>query len=94
MRLRRKMIDHIAKTVTDRLLDQGLLTVDGTRETIMAEVTRLITDDLMVEDRLNDEVKELLRAHSAAMERDNVDYARLFALVKRQLVKERGLTLC
>jgi len=93
MRLRRKMIDHVAKTVTDRLLDQGLLTVNGERQTVMAEVTRLITDDLMVEDRLNDEVKELLRAHSAEMERGNVDYARLFAMVKRQLVRERGLIL-
>lgn len=93
MRLRKKMIDHIAKTVTDRLLDQGLLRVEGTRETVAAEVARLITDDLLVEDRLNEEVKELLRAHSAAMERDNVDYARLFAMVKRQLVKERGLIL-
>jgi len=93
MRLRKKMVDHVAKTVTDRLLEQRLLTVDGARETVMAEVGRLITDDLMVEDRLNEEVKELLRAHSTEMERGNVDYARMFAMVKRQLVKQRGLIL-
>jgi len=93
MRLRKKMVDHVAKTVTDRLLEQRLLTVDGARETVMAEVSRLITDDLMVEDRLNEEVKELLRAHSTEMERGNVDYARMFAMVKRQLVKQRGLIL-
>ena len=93
MRLRKKMIDHVARTVTDRLLDQGLLTVDGARDTVLAEVTRLITDDLMVEDRLNEEVKALLRAHSAEIERGNVDYARMFSMVKRQLVRERGLIL-
>jgi hypothetical protein len=93
MRLRKKMIDHVAKTVTDRLLEQALLTVDGAPETVMVEVTRLITDDLMVEDRLNDEVKELLRAYSTEIERGNVDYARMFAMVKRKLVKERGLIL-
>jgi len=93
MRLRKKMIDHIAKTVTDRLFDQELLTVDGTRETVMAEVSRLITADLMVEDRLNEEVKELLRAHTAEIERGNIDYARMFTMVKRQLVRERGLIL-
>ena len=60
MRLRKKIIDHVAKTVADRLFEQGLLTAGGARETIMAEVGRLITDDLMVEDRLNEEVKELL----------------------------------
>jgi hypothetical protein len=93
MRLRKKIIDHIAKIVTDRLLDQGLLTVDGARETIMTEVSRLITADLMVEDRLNEEVKELLRAHTAEIERGNIDYARMFTMVKRKLVQERGLIL-
>jgi uncharacterized protein len=93
MRLRKKMIDHIAKTVTDRLLDHGLLTVDGTRETVMTEASRLITADLMIEDRLNEEVKELLRAHTAEIERGNIDYARMFTMVKRKLVQERGLIL-
>ena len=93
MRLRKKMIDHVAKTVTDRLLEQELLTVEGARETVMAEVGRLITADLMVEDRLNEEVKELLRAHTAEIERGNIDYARMFTMVKRQLVRERGLIL-
>ena len=93
MRLRKKMIDHVAKTVAERLLEQGLLTVDGAHEMVMTEVSRLITDDLMVEDRLNEEVKQLLRAHSAEMERGNVDYARMFSMVKRQLVKQRGLIL-
>ena len=93
MRLRKKMIDHVAKTVTDRLLDQRLLTVDGPRETVIAEVSRLITADLMIEDRLNDEVKELLRAHTTEIERGNIDYARMFTMVKRKLVQERGLIL-
>ena len=93
MRLRKKMIDHVAKTVADRLFDQGLLAADRARETIMAEVGRLITDDLMVEDRLNEEVKELLRAYSTEIERGNVDYARMFSMVKRKLVQERGLIL-
>jgi hypothetical protein len=87
------MIDHVAKTVTDRLLDQQLLTVDGARETVMAEVNRLITADLMVEDRLNEEVKDLLRAHTVEIERGNIDYARMFTMVKRKLVQERGLIL-
>jgi len=93
MRLRKKIIDHVAKTVADRLFDQGLLSADGAREMVMAEVGRLITADLMVEDRLNEEVKELLRAHTAEIERGNVDYARMFSMVKRKLVQERGLIL-
>ncbi len=93
MRLRRKMIDYVAKTVTDNLFDEELLAIEDTPETLQAEIRRIITDDLLIEDRLNEEVKDILRAHTAEIDRGNIDYARMFAMVKRQLVKERGLIL-
>ena len=93
MRLHRKMIDYVAKTITDQLLAKRLVTLATPADTLTAEVRRLITEDLLVEDRLNEEVKEILRAHTVAMDRGNVDYARMFAMVKRQLAKERGLIL-
>lgn len=93
MRLRKKMIQHLAKTVAERLLDQGLVTVEGARDVLVVEINRLVTQDLLVEDQLNDEVKALLRAHTAEIERGNIDYARMFTMVKRKLVQERGLIL-
>lgn len=93
MRLRRKMIEYVAQTVTEALLERDLITLAIPVDTLTAEVRRLITDDLLVEDRLNDEVKQILQAHTSAIDRGNIDYSRMFAMVKRQLVKERGLIL-
>jgi len=93
MRLRKEMVDYIAKQITKNLLDKDLITLEVPAEKLTAELRRLITEDLLVEDRLNEEVKEILRAHAAEMDRSNIDYARMFAMVKRQLVKERGLIL-
>ena len=93
MRLRRKMIDYIAKMVTDRLLDEESLGVEGSTETLTAEIRRVITEDLLVEDNLNEEVKEILRSHMNEIDRGDIDYSRMFSMVKRQLVKERGLIL-
>jgi hypothetical protein len=93
MRLRKKMIDYAAKTVTEHLLAKGLVAAQIPADTLMAEVRRLITEDLLVEDRLNEEVKEILRAHTSAMDQGNIDYARMFTMVKKQLVRERGLIL-
>ena len=93
MRLRRKMIEYVAQTVTTALLERELITLDLPVETLTAEIRRLITDDLMVEDRLNDEVKKILQAHTSEIDRGNIDYSRMFAMVKKQLVKERGLIL-
>lgn len=93
MRLRRKMIDYVAQTITDNLLEKGLLTLEASADAVTAECRRLITEDLLVEDRLNDEVKEILSAHTSEIDRGNIDYSRMFSMVKRQLVKERGLIL-
>ncbi len=93
MRLRRKMIDYVVQTITDNLLEKGLITSDVTADTVAAEIRRLITEDLRVEDRLNDEVKEILNAHTNEIDRGNIDYSRMFTMVKRQLVRERGLIL-
>jgi hypothetical protein len=87
------MIEYIAQTVTDHLLEKQLVTLEIPAEALTAEVRRLITEDLLVEDRLNEEVKEILRAHTAAIDRGNIDYARMFAMVKKQLARERGLIL-
>jgi hypothetical protein len=93
MRLRKKLIDHIAKTVADSLVEKDLLALDVALEIVTAEISRLITTDLAVEDHLNEEVKAILRAHTQEIDRGNIDYARMFAMVKKQLVKERGLIL-
>jgi hypothetical protein len=87
------MIDYVAKVISDNLIEKDLLTVDSAPETLTAEIRRLVTEDLLIEDRLNEEVKEILRAHTTEIDRGNIDYARMFAMVKRQLVKERGLIL-
>jgi uncharacterized protein len=65
----------------------------GDREKVEELVREVITDDLQVEDRLNDEVKELLRAFSNEFSRGEADYQKMFTMVKRRLVQARGLIL-
>jgi hypothetical protein len=87
------MIDYVAQTITDNLLAKGLLTLETSADAVTAECRRLIMDDLLVEDRLNDEVKVILNAHTNEIDRGDIDYSRMFSMVKRQLVRERGLIL-
>jgi hypothetical protein len=87
------MIDYIAKTVTDHLLEEEMLGLEGSADDITNQIRRIITEDLLIEDRLNEEVKELLNAHQLEIDRGDVDYSRMFSMVKRQLVRERGLIL-
>ena len=52
-----------------------------------------ITEELMREDKLNEEVREVLVQHSSEMQRSNITYTEMFKMVKRKLAKEKGIIL-
>jgi hypothetical protein len=52
-------------------------------------ITNIITDELMVEDRLNDEVRDLLEQYSDYMRREGVSYSDMFRRIKNQLITQR-----
>jgi uncharacterized protein len=93
MRLRREMIQYLAQAIARDLCDKRCIQLLGDREKVAELMREVITEDLQVEDRLNDEVKELLRAFSNEFSRGEADYHKMFTMVKRKLVQERGLIL-
>jgi hypothetical protein len=93
MRLRREMIQYLAQAMTRDLIDKGFIQVLGDRARVEELLREAITEELQIEDRLNDEVKDLLRAFSNEFSRGEADYHKMFTMVKRKLVQERGLIL-
>jgi hypothetical protein len=92
MKLRRELIDRIAHRMAGVLRDENL--VAGLEEpALAARIAQAVTDDLMVEDRLNEEVRELLRRHMDQIDRANVEYHEMFKTLKAKLVRERKLIL-
>ena len=60
---------------------------------VVEAIGRVITEELMVEDRLNEEVREVLIQHASEMERSNVTYTEMFKMVKKKLAREKGIIL-
>ena len=75
------------------LLDKDMIIWEERPEKLEAIINAIITEDLMVEDRLNEEVKTLLESRTKDYERNMMDYGRVFQLVKSKLARERGLIL-
>lgn len=93
VRLKKEMVDHLSRVLVAELIDKGCVRPKIDRQKLAARISHIITEDLLIEDKLNEEVREVLRAHSEEFERGNVDYSKMFNLVKNKLVKERGLIL-
>lgn len=92
MRLRSDEIEFLSRKIVKTLVTGEKLAVDD-EEAVMAEIGRVITEELEREDRLNDEVREVLVQHSDEMARSNITYTEMFKMVKRKMAKEKGLIL-
>ncbi len=93
MRLRKEMIARISGKVVDRLLRRETIEIGMSEEALRTRIASIIEEDLLIEDRLNEEVKDILRDHQDEMDKDNVDYSRMFTMVKTKLARERNLVL-
>ena len=93
MRLTKEFTEHLAKNIVKSLLDKDLIVWEESPEKLQTIINGIIIEDLMVEDRLNEEVKTLLDSKTQEYERSMMDYGRVFQMVKSKLVRERGLIL-
>ena len=91
MRLKKKFVEKISKKIIDSLVRKDLIIWEDSRDKLESIINDIIIDDLMVEDHLNDEVKQLLDSRTEEYERSMMDYGRVFQLVKSKLARERGL---
>ena len=93
MKLSKARISHLADTIVRRLEEGGQIELAGTRAAVVDDLDRAITDELMVEDRLNAEIRDLMKQYESEIERGHVDYQKMFTMIKSKLVRERGLIL-
>lgn len=93
MRLRKEEIDYVAWRIVRKLKESGETVLLGSEEDAVELVRTAVIADLQVEDELNREVDEILKAHQSEILKESVDYRRMFQLIKNKLARERGLVL-
>jgi hypothetical protein len=93
MRLKKEMIQYIAQVMAKKLIEREYVSYEGNPRDLEALVINVITDDLQVEDRLNEEVRDILEQHQDKIDKGNIDYHKMFTMIKRKLAQERGLVL-
>jgi uncharacterized protein len=93
MRLSKERVRHLAENLTGQLQRHDDLEVVGDRKVLVEALDHAITQELSAEDRLNAEVRQLLKAYEQQIEQGQVDYQKMFQMVKQKLVRERGIIL-
>jgi len=87
MLLAREFVAYLSRQVTARLVPS--VVDSATPQKVVEMVDRLIEDELDVEDRLNDEVRDILLQYSDYMRREGVSYQEMFRRTKNTLISQR-----
>lgn len=92
MRLNKNQIEHLASMILRNLTKEGKIILDD-RTRLLDEITSLITEEFQKEDRLDQEVRELLSKHMEKIRRENIEYQQMFKMIKTKLAREKGIVL-
>jgi len=87
MLLAREFVAYISRQLVRRLTPGTIETTAP--DTVAEKIAEVITEELAVEDRLNDEVRDLLSQYSEYMRREGVSYQEMFRRIKNTLVMQR-----
>jgi uncharacterized protein len=87
MLLAREFVQYISKQLVQRLSPSLIETPSP--DLVAEKVAEVITEELAVEDRLNDEVRDLLSQYSEYMRREGVSYQEMFRRIKNTLIQQR-----
>jgi len=93
MKLSKERISSISHLILDRLIQAKAIHLNLGQNELTAALETLITEELQIEDRLNDEVRQVLKAYETEIDKGDLDYRKMFQMTKRQLAKERGIIL-
>lgn len=92
MRLTRDQVGYVSQQIVRGLLRDGFISTDHP-EPLIDAVAQVVTADFEAEDRLNDEVRDMLKNFAEEISRGSLNYQELFRKAKAKLAKERKMVI-
>lgn len=92
MRLNKNQIEHLGSVILRNLIREGKIIMED-KAHLLEEITSLITNEFQKEDRLDQEVRELLSKHMEKIRKENIEYQQMFKMIKIKLAREKGIVL-
>ena len=94
MLLNREYVGHMASEVIKKLVEDKLVEIkEKDLEPVITRMRLRMMEEITVEDKVNDEVRNILTQHQDEMRRSGISYQEMFKKVKGQIARDRKLIL-
>lgn len=87
MLIAKEFVSYLSRQLIRRLSPQLIETADPAAGAEF--IAGIISEELSAEDRLNDEVRDILEQYSEYMRKEGVSYAEMFRRIKNTLISQR-----
>lgn len=92
MRLNKNQIEHLSFSIVRNLIVQEKIIAEN-KNKLLEDVVNLITEEFQNEDKLDQEVREILNKHMEKIRKENIEYQTMFRMIKTKLAKEKDIVL-
>ncbi len=92
MLLSRDYVGYMSKEIVKRLIERQMIETKNA-EQLAERVRQTMNEELTVEDRLNEEVRDILAQHNDEMRKVGASYQEMYKKVKGELARQRKLIL-
>jgi len=92
MSLRKEFVKLLSVKVVEELQKQEMIEIPKDLD-LAEQVFQVMDAEVNLEDKINDEVRQLLTQYQDQMRQSGASYQEMFKLIKNKLVRERKLVL-
>ena len=92
MSLQTEYVQYLSRRVVDELIKREMIETPEI-VSLKARVLAVMDAELGLEDRINEEVREILKDYADEMRNTGVSYQDMFKVVKSKLVKDKKVVL-
>jgi hypothetical protein len=93
MLISRDYIGYMASELAKRLLASEMIESATPPAALAERIRQKMAEEITLEDRLNEEVRDILNKHADEMRRTGVSYQEMYKKVKGELARQRKLIL-
>ena len=92
MLLSRDYVGYMTQKVVSRLIAAGMIETSAA-QAVTERVRKVAQEEISIEDKIGDEVRQILTDHAEEMRRTGVSYQEMYKKVKGELARQRKLIL-
>jgi hypothetical protein len=87
MNFSRDYVGYLGRRTVKQLIDANMIRTEKV-DVLNARVSAALLDEMMLEDRINDEVRLIIEAYQEEMRRTGASYQEMFKRIKQELARK------